>query len=66
VNNSKIDLSARVSSTSGGRSVGIVRLRTKDHGVCLFVRSFVCTLLPRNVVLLLALVSVGGLVNPGA
>jgi hypothetical protein len=25
-----------ISSTSGGRSVGIVRLRTKGHGVCLF------------------------------
>jgi hypothetical protein len=24
------------SPTSGGRSVGIVRLRTKSHGVCLF------------------------------
>jgi hypothetical protein len=27
----------KTSSTSGGRSVGIVRLRTKGHGVCLFV-----------------------------
>jgi hypothetical protein len=31
-------------STSGGRSVGIVRLRNKGHGVCLcvFVCLFVC------------------------
>jgi hypothetical protein len=26
----------KISSTSGGRSVGIVRLWTKGHGVCLF------------------------------
>jgi hypothetical protein len=26
-----------ISSTSGGRSVGIVRSRTKGHGVCLFI-----------------------------
>jgi hypothetical protein len=29
------------SLTSGDRSVGVVRLRTKGHGVCLFAR-FVC------------------------
>jgi hypothetical protein len=29
-----------ISSTSGGRSVGIVRSRTKGHGVCLFVCLF--------------------------
>jgi hypothetical protein len=33
-----------ISSTSGGRSVGIVRLRSKGHGVCLFVCLFVMLL----------------------
>jgi hypothetical protein len=28
-----------ISPTSGGRSVGIVRLRTKGHGVCSFMTS---------------------------
>jgi hypothetical protein len=28
---------ALTSPTCGGRSVGVVRLRTKSHGVCLFV-----------------------------
>jgi hypothetical protein len=28
-----------ISSTSGGRSVGIVRSRTKGHGVCFFFLS---------------------------
>jgi hypothetical protein len=30
------------SPTSGGRSVGIARSRTEDHGVCLVVCLFVC------------------------
>jgi hypothetical protein len=28
--------SGKISSTSGGRSVGMDRSRTKSHGVCLF------------------------------
>jgi hypothetical protein len=34
----KVD--TKFSSTSGGRSVGVVRSRTKGHGVCLFVCLF--------------------------
>jgi hypothetical protein len=28
----------KISSTSGSRSVGIVRLRTKGHGVCFYAK----------------------------
>jgi hypothetical protein len=33
-------METKISSTSGGRSVGIVRSRTKGHGVC-----FVCLMM---------------------
>jgi hypothetical protein len=36
----------KITPTSGGRSVGIFRLRTKDHGVCLFVLRQLCALSP--------------------
>jgi hypothetical protein len=36
---------ALTSPTSGGRSIDIVRLRTKSHGVCLFVCFSYCNYL---------------------
>jgi hypothetical protein len=35
-----------ISSTSGGRSVGIVRSRTKGHGVCCLRKEMVAAVQP--------------------